>query len=120
MKRLLALFMLLLVSAWSLGGASADTGPLAYIPNSTTAVVSTSANLYTLWLSNTTGGAVTVTIADRGTGCNGSPCQIWPVISIAANTVYVTPMYGIPALNGFTWTASSANSVMGWIAYFTK
>lgn len=111
MRKLLAIFVLLCAPAWA-----ADTTP-SYIPNSATAVTTSTVRIYTLYLANNTAGALTVTILDRSTNCNSAGCPLWPTVSIAANSVYTAQLSGVPATTGFTWQASAANSVMGWISY---
>ena len=94
-----------------------ELGP-RYVPNSTTTVTTDTVRLYNLHLANTTAGAVTVIIKDRSTNCNSAACELWPTVSIAADTVYTTNLQGLAANSGFTWEASSANAVVGWITYY--
>ena len=95
---------------------AAEVGP-AYVPSGSTALTTSTAYLYKLHLANTSGSAVTVILADRSTNCGGSVCQLWPTISIAANTVYTADLGGIPANSGFTWIASTGSAVVGWVSY---
>lgn len=97
----------------------ATTTNPAYIPNSTSVVTTRDATLKKLILSNVTAGAITVTISDRSTRCNSAACQIWPAVSIAANTVYVVDLgnSGVYCESGFSWSASGANSVIGIAEY---
>ena len=85
------------------------------VPTSETAVITTSVRIGQLHLTNTTAGALTVIIKDRSTNCGGSACEIWPTVSIAANTVYVAELH-VPAASGFTWQASGSG-VQGWISW---
>jgi len=114
MKKLLYSLFLCLVIVQTLGAS--DAGP-TYIPNTVTVAMGANARLFFLHLANSTSGAVTVTINDRSNNCNNGPCPLWPTVSIAGNTVYITPLNGILAVGGFTWQASAANSVVGWISY---
>ena len=110
MKRILVLLLLSLITQ------AAEIGP-AYVPSVSTAVTTSTVYLYSLHLANTTGSAVTVIVADRSTNCGGTVCQLWPTVSIAANTVYTADLGGIPANSGFTWIASTGSAVVGWVSY---
>jgi len=107
---------LLALTLAALTGFAAEIGP-AYVPSGSTAVTTSTAYIYRLHLANTSGGAVTVILADRSTNCGGSVCQLWPTISIAPNTVYTADLGGIPANSGFTWIASTGSAVVGWVSY---
>jgi hypothetical protein len=87
-------------------------GPRA-VPDSSTAVISQTTYLISMVLANTTASAVSVTVVDQSTNCNSGACQIFPAVSIAANTVYVIDLKGIPAVGGVKWSASSANAIHG-------
>jgi hypothetical protein len=68
-----------------------------------------------VWLNNTSGGAVTVTISEAGgTLCGGSPCPIWSAVSIPANSIAAFTFGGLQA-TGVTWSASSGSAVVGWM-----
>lgn len=114
MKRILAIATLLLA-----GSLLADemNPPVLYVPNAETIVTTKTVRLKHLHLANISGGTLTVIIKDRSTNCNASQCQIWPTVNIAANSVYTAELGGVPVVNGFTWQASSANSVVGYITY---
>jgi len=99
-----------------LTAAPVAVGP-TFIPNSTTVIVAKDVKIGKIVLSNTTAGALTVTISDRSTSCNGGACQIWPAISIAANTVYTADLGGTFMQSGISWSASAANSVIGAVNY---
>jgi len=99
-----------------LTAAPAVVGPI-FIPNSTAVIVARDVKIGKVILSNTTAGALTVTISDRSTSCNSGACQIWPAISIAANTVYTVDLYGTFMQSGISWSASAANSVIGVVNY---
>ena len=86
-----------------------------YVPNSSTDLTTTDSYLDKVVLSNITAGAVTVVIKDKSTNCGGSACQIWPTVSMAANTVYTADLGGIYAPGGVQWECSAATSVVGWI-----
>ena len=111
MKRLFLIFALLATVV------SATDQNLGYVPNTETAVISSTVRLYAMVLSNTSGGAVTITMKDRTTNCGGSGCAFWPTVSIAANTFYEVDFHGLRVQNGFTWQASTASAVTGWISY---
>jgi len=106
---------LLLVLSFAALAQATDT-TLAYVPSSNTTVTTAAVRVYTVFLANVTAGAVTVTIKDRTTNCNGAACQVWPAVSIAANTVYIADMKGV-AMTGIDWSASSGNSVVGQLSY---
>lgn len=117
MKRI-ALLLLVIV------GIQAATTPLprrgqdwyqadAYIPDSATDVITDTVFVDTIYLANTSGGSVTVTIKDRSTACGGSACQWWPTVTIAANTVYTAQTGGKISTSGVNWVASTASAVVG-------
>lgn len=87
----------------------------AAIPATSTTAVSHTVKITQINLSNTTSSAVTVTITDNGTDCNGGPCQIVPAVSIDGNTKYVINLNGEVASNGIIWAASTANAVHAFI-----
>jgi len=64
-------------------------------------------------LANISASAVTVTITDRSTNCNGGPCTLFAPATIQANQVYTIPLNGAPANGGISWSASAANAVHG-------
>ena len=105
--------LLVLVAVLLVAGDSSVT----YVPSTQTDVVTRTVRLNKLYLANVTGGAVTVLIKDRATNCNNANCQLWPTISIAANTVYTAEFGGLPAASGVSWQASAANSVVGYISW---
>ena len=119
---MLKLIALILVATLSFGAAipypqfsqewQTQTG---YIPNSATVITATDSYVDRVVLSNITAGSVTITITDTSTNCGGSVCQIWPTVTIAANTVYVADMGGIYAPGGVKWQCSAATSVVGWM-----
>lgn len=89
--------------------------PLGLVPNSSTAITIADSLLGQLHLANKTGSAVTVTLTDNSTNCGGSACQFWPVISIAANTVYENNFGGLLCTGGVIWSSNTANAVVGWV-----
>jgi hypothetical protein len=128
MKRLLVLSALICASslAQSPSGIYPPTGTAWYvgimaIPASLTAVpvpngkygASPPSTVFVeqINLQNTTGSAVTVTIVDGSTNCNGGACSLVPAVSIAANTSYSINKNGEPANGGLKWSASSANAI---------
>lgn len=88
---------------------------LGWVPNSSTSVTTADSILNYLHLGNTSGSTVTVTITDSSTACGGSACQVWPAITIAANTVYDNNFNGIICKGGIKWTATTANAVAGFM-----
>ena len=64
-------------------------------------------------LANISAAAVTVTITDGSTNCNGGPCTLFAPATIQANQVYTIPLNGAPANGGISWSASAANAVHG-------
>jgi len=85
--------------------------PDGYAPNATTTLTASTIYLDSAHLANTTGSAVTCAFLDKTTNCNGSACQFWPTISIAANTVYEVSFGGI-VVSGVTWSCSTSNAVV--------
>lgn len=73
------------------------------VPTSTGTVTTNDAYLKTVTITNTTGGALTVTLADR----QASPIAVLSAVSIAANTTYVI-VFPVPywCASGFTIVAS--------------
>jgi hypothetical protein len=89
---------------------------LITVPSSTTTVFSFTVRVDRMYFSNRTGSAVTVTVTDGSTNCTGSSaCQLFPAVSIAANSTYAVDLGGVTAQLGVKWSASSANAVDGWI-----
>jgi hypothetical protein len=86
-----------------------------FIPASSTAVAGATVLVNFGYFANTSGSAVTVTLTDQSTDCGASTCQFWPVISIAANTVYTVSFGGFPAVGGLKWTASTGSVVVGYL-----
>ena len=85
------------------------------VPTSSTVVTSYDAWLSTITITNTTGSAVTVTVADQ----QASPVKLLNSVSIAANTTYVVTFpakkeYWLPG--GFTIQAggSGLNFFAAW------
>jgi len=69
-----------------------------------------------MWLSNVTADAVTVLVTDLSTEAGGSPCQVWPAVTIAANSVVVIDLQSVVANGGVAWSASAANAIHGQIS----
>ena len=86
------------------------------LPSSPTQITTNSTSVDYLYLANTSGSSVTVTIVDGSTNCNGAACKVFPSVTIAANTVYAVPCYGVYATNGISWSANTANVIHAWIA----
>ena len=74
------------------------------LPTSAGVAVTATTWLDMVTLTNTTGGALTVTISDRQT----SPVVILPTVSIPANTLIVVQFGGTRMDGGFTWVASGS------------
>lgn len=90
---------------------------VSVIPNTSTAVPNAGAGVVELdkgWFSNSTGSTVTLSIGDGTTNCNGAACQVFPAVSVAANSV-VSVDFGRLPVSGVTWSASAANSLQGYI-----
>jgi len=87
----------------------------AFLPNISTAITNADSLLGQLHLANKTGSTVTVTLTDNSTNCGGSACQLWPSISIAANTVYENNFGGLLCSGGVKWSSNTANAVVGWV-----
>ena len=86
------------------------------LPSATKSVIAQTTFLQKGWFSNRTASAVTVTITDNTTACTGATaCQVWPTVSIPANTAQKVDFGGVVANSGVSWFASSANAVDGWI-----
>lgn len=115
MKHLILALLLLLTPL------VAGDSELTLITDSATAVTTRTSDIYSLTLSNTSGSAVTCTIRDRTTRFSGDGYPFWPGVSIAANTAYVV---GFPdkrtlwtAVDGFKWSCSTTNVVLGQVGY---
>ena len=90
-------------------------GPV-FMPLAATDVWTATTHLDFILLANTTGGAVTVTIKDKSTNCNGGACTIFPATSIPANSTWIPEMRGgIPMIGGVNVQASSANAITTFI-----
>ena len=84
MKRLLIALAILLFA--SVGANSAETSCagspcLTAVPTSATAVVSSNVRLSKAVFSNTTAGALTVTVSDQSTNCNSGVLPTFPKTS---------------------------------------
>lgn len=87
---------------------------LTNVPAASTVVISQTVHVQQMTLVNTTGSAVTVTVQDLSTNCNGAACTVFAA-SIAANTTYTVTLGGTKANGGVQWVASTANAVSGWM-----
>lgn len=96
-------------------GQKWHTGYVVFVPASPATITTSDVLLGGIWISNVTGGAVTLTITDGSTHCGGSACQIWPVVSVAANSVVAFSFGGLPASGGVKWTAGAGTSLEGWM-----
>lgn len=78
------------------------------VPNSSTAVVTSTIRVVTLFCSNYTGGAVTLTITDN----QGSPITYFPAVSLAANSaIMLVAQSGLTFTSGLKWAASASTSI---------
>lgn len=89
--------------------------PTAFVPATSTSVTTATSLVNFLYLANTSGSSVTVTVTDASTACSGGACSFWPTISIAANTVYTASMSGLVAVGGVKWSASTGSAVVGYM-----
>ncbi len=121
MKKLLGLGLLgtlLVVFSLSLLGDSGSTrfvvppvsltDDLQAMPSTPTNLTSTDTYIFQLTVSNTTGGALTITISDRATSAKA----LFTTVSIAANStqIYSFPE-GVKMKGGITWSASNTGLV---------
>ncbi len=90
--------------------------PQVFVPASSTPITTSDSLLTHFHLANTSAGSISVTFTDNSTNCGGSPCQFWPAISLAANTVQEVDfgVGGILCTGGIKWSASSGSAVVGW------
>lgn len=114
-SRAIFAFLLLFITCF---GLNADEIGLVFVPNTPTAVTTKTTRVYYMKFTNTTGGAVTVTVSDRSTNCNSGACDIWTAVSIPANTTITEASNGVLMNGGITWSASAANSITGWMYYY--
>jgi len=84
---------------------------LQNLPNSSTQLTATTTCVLLVSFTNTTAGAVTVTMQDQTTACNSAPCQVLTAFSIPANSNLLMPLYGMKFTSGIKWNASAANSI---------
>lgn len=87
--------------------------PMAVPTSAMTDVVTSDVRLAEITLTNTTAGALTVTVQDK----QGSPLAFLSAVSIAANTTYVVETPGLRYMpGGVSWQASGAGIVgyMSW------
>lgn len=125
MRRTCALLLLICLSVlaqdatkpgrpWSFGMIALPSSP-ALVPvdgNTTRTLVSVDY----LYLANTSASAVSVTVVDQSTSCNGGACQIGPTVAMAANSIYSIPVLGAPMRGGILWSAGTANVIHAYIA----
>lgn len=118
MKKAICIALLLAVALIGQTTYSTEvTTKPAFVPATATDVVARDVFVMRINLSNTSASAVTVTISDKSTNCNSGPCQIWPAVTIAANTVYMVDVGGEQFIGGIRWSATAANAVVGSIRY---
>ena len=92
----------------SCGTVVYDSG-ITVLPNSTTAATTTSTCVNSIYLSNTTASAVSVTVTDN----QGSPVTYVATFSLPAYSSLLLPFGGIKFNNGIKWYAGTASSVNG-------
>src|SRR4051812_46604270 len=90
---LAALPMLAQAPPWEVG--------LQFIPSATSTVAWQTVHVQQMTLVNTSGSAVTVTVADRSINCNGGACTVFSA-AVPANTTYTVAIGGARATNGLT------------------
>jgi hypothetical protein len=86
---------------------------LQNLPNSSTSLTATTTCVLLVSFTNTTAGAVTVTMQDQTTNCNSGPCLMLSAFSIPANSNLLLPLYGTKFVSGIKWQASATNSITG-------
>ena len=97
------------------GGTS---GPLFQIypvavPTSPADVTTSDARIVEVTLTNTTAGALTVTITDK----QASPLAFLSAVSVAANSTYVIETPGLRYMpGGITWSASGSG-IVGYVSW---
>lgn len=122
-RSLLLLLVLLPLSATTASKFTNESSLVpGYLPLVSTNVATQTVYLDKLYLANKHTVAVTVLLQDRTNRCaaphyGAGNCQILPTISIPAQSVYVVDLADIPAIDGFTWKASVASVVVGWVHY---
>src|SRR5262245_27499166 len=89
--------------------------PDGFIPAGETAVISETAYVEFMRLSNVTGGDVFVTVKNNQALCNGALCDIVPTMRLDPNSVTVVPLSRSKFTGGIRWQASAANSVVGYM-----
>jgi hypothetical protein len=79
------------------------------VPDSNTAVTTTTTKVQLIWCANTTGNAVTLTMTDN----QQSPKTYVPAVSLPANsvTVMANSPVGIRWLGGIKWQAGTASAL---------
>lgn len=91
-------------SKFTNGGTIALNEDIQAVPSTPTNLTSTDTWVFQLVVSNTTAGALTLTISDRAS----SPLAIFTTVSIAANSVQIYNFQeGIKFKSGLTWSASN-------------
>src|SRR2546430_3753226 len=73
---------------------------LQNLPNSSTSLTATTTCVLLVSFTNTTSGAVTVTMQDQTTNCNSAACQVLNAFSIPANSNLLLPLYGTKFVSG--------------------
>jgi hypothetical protein len=115
-----AIAVVLLLLSITLLLFSAVTTP-AFVPTSETAVVTRTVGLRLLHLNNTSASTVTCTVKDRSTGCNSGACTLWGPAPLGAageeSSIVRWEFDNTPATNGFTWSCTAANAVVGSVQY---
>jgi hypothetical protein len=87
---------------------SSTTYAMQAVPNSSTALVSSTFKVQTIFCANITAGAVTLTITDN----QGSPVTYVPAVSMAANSIFmINSVTGLTFTSGLKWSASASTSI---------
>lgn len=77
------------------------------VPATLTPVYPKTSKVNRMVISNTSVSAQTLTVFDMSTNNAGQPCQIWPTVTIAANSVEVVKLE-VMANGGVQWQASAS------------
>lgn len=92
------------------GAGSVDTDP-SPIPATLTTVFDFTFYADEITLTNKSAGSVTVTIQDR----QSTPREFMKDVPIPASALYVVSLHGRKFPGGLSWSASSANAVIGYV-----
>lgn len=92
-----------------------------YVPNTDTAIATSTVQLSRLHLNNKSGSSSDCVIKDRGTACGGGVCSLWGPATLgasgSASSVVTWNFEGAIATNGFTWSCTTSSAVVGYVSY---